>query len=230
MGSEAGCRFYLNLIRMTPARRDQDHLPVILYSQPQIPDRSEFIINQGPSPVPRLQAAVRKLQDWGADFIAVPCNTAHCFHPQMQSAVTIPILHIVEETVAAVKQQVSSHLAPIGLLATRATLRTGLYQQAMEPAGLLPVVPALEQRKLLHQAILSIKAGRRQQPAQTIQQVMKALSDSGVEAMIFGCTELRLLSGLLNPPCRVFDSVDLLAQETIRLALCQDYKPESLPA
>ena len=230
MGPEAGCRFYLRLIRLTPARHDQEHLPVILYSQPRIPDRTDSIFNQGPSPLPQLQEAVRKLQLWGADFIAIPCNTAHCFYSQVQAAVTIPVLHIVKETAAAVREQFSSQLSPIGLLATQATLRTGLYQQEMKRIGLLPVLPSAEHRELLQHAILSIKVGQQEEPAHTIQLVMEALSDSGAEALIFGCTELGLLSSLLNPPCPVFDSADLLAQATIRLALGEERQPESLPA
>src|SRR2546428_7813554 len=77
MGPLATADFYAKLVRLTPARTDQDHLRVIIDSNPQVPDRTRGLRGEGPDPTPALVATARGLERAGADLIAIPCNSAH---------------------------------------------------------------------------------------------------------------------------------------------------------
>ena len=99
MGPEATAAFYGSFVQRTPALVDQAHHPVIIFSDPRVPDRTEFILGQGPSPEPALLSLARKLEAAGADLIAIPCNTAHLFWKEISESVEIPVLNILEETV-----------------------------------------------------------------------------------------------------------------------------------
>ncbi|HUV38977.1 MAG TPA: aspartate/glutamate racemase family protein, partial [Planctomycetota bacterium] len=86
MGPEATADFFVKLIRLTPARCDAEHLHVVIDSNPQIPDRTAFIERKGPSPLPLLVAAARRLVDAGADLLVMPCITAHLFIDEIRDA------------------------------------------------------------------------------------------------------------------------------------------------
>ena len=97
MGPEATLDLYRDIIRLTPAKRDQDHIRVLIYSNPKIPDRTMGIEQTGESPVPSLIESARILEKGGAGIIAMPCNAAHHFLPEIQRQITIPVLDMIEE-------------------------------------------------------------------------------------------------------------------------------------
>ncbi|WP_416446135.1 aspartate/glutamate racemase family protein [Leucobacter sp. HNU] len=99
MGPAATADFYRKLVEATPARRDQDHLRTLIWSDPSIPDRAEAFLRGGPSPVRGLLAGARLLEESGADFIAVPCNTAHLFLGAVRRRAGIPVLDMIGSTV-----------------------------------------------------------------------------------------------------------------------------------
>jgi len=102
MGPEATVALYKRILDRTPAKRDQDHLRVIIDSNPKIPDRTAAIVGKGESPLPMMTEGVRNLERVGADFLIIPCNTAHHWLSELRKAVSIPIIDMVGETAAAV--------------------------------------------------------------------------------------------------------------------------------
>ena len=73
------------IIKMTDANLDQDHLEMIIYNCPTIPDRTEFILGKSKaSPLPRMIEVGKKLKEQNADYIAIPCITAHYFHKELE--------------------------------------------------------------------------------------------------------------------------------------------------
>jgi aspartate racemase len=99
MGPEATADLFFRIIRATPVENDQDHVKVIIYSNPQIPDRTEAILYSGSNPVPEITATAKILEASEADFLIMPCNTAHYFILDIRKAVGIPILDMIELTV-----------------------------------------------------------------------------------------------------------------------------------
>lgn len=140
MGPEATANFYAEIVRLTPAKKDQEHLPTLIYSLPQVPDRSTCIASGSREIVPHITHAVRKLQSGGASFIAIPCNTVHYYHEDMQRAVRIPVLNMITETADAVQRE-HPKAKTIGLLATSGTVRSKLYENEFKKRGLNVLLP-----------------------------------------------------------------------------------------
>ncbi|HDL85860.1 MAG TPA: amino acid racemase, partial [Candidatus Acetothermia bacterium] len=140
MGPEATVELFRRIIALTPAKRDQDHLHVLIDSNPKIPDRTAAIRGQGESPLPLLIAAAKNLERAGADFIIIPCNTAHHWLHELREIISIPIIDMIGQTAERVASQQSS-AQWIGLLSTEGTLRSGLYQNAFASRGIALLVP-----------------------------------------------------------------------------------------
>jgi aspartate racemase len=129
MGPLATVDFLHKMLLATAAEHDQDHVPVLACNMPQIPDRTLAYRGQGPSPLPAMLGCAERLVAGGAGLIVVPCNTAHLWFDDLQRQVPLPMLHIVDAALAEVTRLTASAQAPVrvGLLATDATLSSGLY-------------------------------------------------------------------------------------------------------
>jgi aspartate racemase len=224
MGPEATAAFYEYLIEETPARRDQDHLTVIIFSEPGIPDRTEHLLAKGPSPLPELIRVARAVEKAGAELIAIPCNTAHYFWESISQAVEIPVLNIIEETVSSVEKAFDSGLdatrPSIGVMSTMGAARMGLYENAVRARG-LEVVPVSESfQQEVMKIIKGVKAGDdRAQSEVRFRSAVTVLTDQGAEGVILGCTELGLARGNGEFPVPIFDSLKILAEATVKAAL-----------
>src|SRR5512139_2189053 len=90
MGPAATADFFQKIIQATPAKTDQDHLKVVIFSNPHVPDRTAAIRGDGQDPLPELVAGADALIRAGADFLTIPCVTVHYFFDRLQAAVPIP--------------------------------------------------------------------------------------------------------------------------------------------
>lgn len=218
MGPEASAAFYLQLTTKTGARRDQDHLEVLIYSDPTIPDRTTHLLSRGEDPRPQLIRRLRQLEDWGAEIIAIPCNTAHYYFEELQQALNVTLLNILRETVVRVEEELSPP-AKIGILATTATLRLKLYDRILKESGYAPVVPDDQRQEQVYQAIRSMKAGDATEPViEVFHHSIRDLKEAGSAGIILGCTELTLVQSQLDASLPLFDSSEILAEATLREA------------
>lgn len=215
MGPEATADLYLKIIRNTPAQKDQDHMHVLIDGNAKIPDRVEAIFEGGEDPSPILASMAHQLFEMGADYIAIACNTAHFFYDAMQSAVPIPVLHMPRLTIDFIRATYPN-VKSIGLLATNATGKTGLYQNIADDFGLTTLVPPEPyQNDLVQKSIHLIKAGEKKQATQNIRRVAEMLIAQGAEVIIAGCTEIPLVleNGMISVP--VIDPTLILAREIV---------------
>lgn len=192
MGPEATADLFVEIIRLTPAKRDQDHFPVLIFSNPAIPDRTSAILGSGEDPVPAMVQGALRLQNAGAGIVAVPCNAAHFFFPRMESCLSIPVLNMIEETCSCIR---SCHpgLRTVGLLAATGTVRCGVYRHACEKAGLDLIEPDETSQARIHQAITEVKEGiHAQHTGLSLESVGADLVRRGAGAVILGCTEIPL--------------------------------------
>src|SRR5690349_7057585 len=104
MGPLASSQFMLRLTQLTPATRDQDHIPTVLWSDPRVPDRTIGRLGNGVDPLPWLLRGIEGLRRAGCGAIAIPCNTAHGWYDQMRNAAQMPILHIVDAAAVELRQ------------------------------------------------------------------------------------------------------------------------------
>lgn len=219
MGPAATADFYQKIIRATPAKGDQDHLQVLIFSNPWIPDRTAAIRGDGPDPLPALVKSAEVLVRGGADFLTIPCVTAHHFFEALQRAVQVPILHLIGETVTAVLNE-HPGLRCLGLLATSGTLQSRLFETHFEPRGfrILTPEPAVQAAAVM-EAIYAVKQGKPwEQPRRLIREAAAHLRSRGAEAILAGCTEVPLIlqDGDLSVP--VIDPTWILAQAAVRRA------------
>lgn len=204
------------IIKMTDAKKDQDHINMIAFNHATIPDRTDFIVGKSPeNPLPVMVNDAVKLQSVGADFIVIPCNTAHYFFDIIKESVTIPMLNIVEETVKYAIEKVQN-LNTIGILATDGTLISNTYQRVCDKKGIKCVAPNKEQQKCVMNLIYNqVKAGK-SADIMTFYEIIQDLLDQGCQAVILGCTELSVIKKdfKLDLPY-IVDSLEVLARKTI---------------
>ena len=214
MGSAAAAEFFQRLVVATPAASDQEHLHVLIDNDPSVPNRTNAILHGGPSPVPHLTAMARRLEAAGADFLVMPCNTAHVYISEIRASVSIPALDMIGEAVAGIDR------ASIGLLATDGTIRSGLYQDACDVRGIRVVLPGPEDQRLVMAAIGEVKRGKEpQRVGEELVPIVRRLERDGAEAVIAGCTEISLVDGAGMPiDCDWIDALDRLVEATVRHA------------
>lgn len=219
MGPEATVDLLLRVIRATPARDDADHIRTIVDNDPKVPSRIKALLDgNGESPGPYLAAMGRRLESWGAALLAMPCNTAHYYHAEIQAAVNIPVLHMIDLTAARIAGDHPA-LRRVGLLAATAVVRTGLYSAAFERFDRLTLYPRDADQKRLMDAIRTIKTGRHG-PAEldTLQAAADGLVRAGAEALVVACTELSVVAGGLSSSVAVYDASQVLAEAIVREA------------
>ncbi len=218
MGPLAGAAFVNRLVQLTPASRDQEHLPVILRNDPRIPDRSNAKMQNGGDPFPAMKTGVEALEKMGVSCIAIPCNTAHLWYEELAQSVSVPVLHIVESVVHDLHRQ-GLREGRIGIMGTPATLASGLYQKYLEQAGFEPVVP---NQSVIDEccvaAISAVKANRTADAFLPTAKGVQALQQQGVVGVVLGCTELPL--AIPHERRREFnvvltDSIDALVLEVL---------------
>ena len=133
MGPLATAQFLRRLVELAPAEREPDHVPTVVWSCPQIPDRVAPILGQGESPLPKLREGLAILSGAGALAIAIPCNTAHHWLSELEAASALPVLSIIDAVLGEVTAAAPN--GPVALLATAATLHARLYQGGLEAQG-----------------------------------------------------------------------------------------------
>lgn len=217
MGPEATANLYYEIVRCTPATKDQEHIPTLIYSLPQVPDRTTAIQTGDRSIIPYLVEGVTRLERSGASFIVIPCNTAHYFYDDMQQAVKIPILSIIREAADAV---VTRHpdCKTVGLLATNGTIRTGLYEKELRSRGLTVLVPEESlQQDCVMKAVYGIKSGVDKKTCEDLlYRAGKSLEARGARVVVLGCTEIPLAFNPDRSGVPVVNATRVLAEAAIR--------------
>ena len=219
MGPMAGAYFMQRLTALTEAPDEQHHVPAILWSDPRIPPRPAAHFGSGEDPLPWMAHGIRRLAAAGASAIAIPCNSAHLWYDRLQAACGIPILHIVR-AVSEALLPCAPQGARIGLMGTRATLDSRLYQDDLERQGYACLLPEEED---LHAcclpAIRLVKENRTNEAMAPAMRQIAALREKGAEVIVLGCTELPLaIPHEVRPALgvEIVDSIDALAWAALR--------------
>jgi aspartate racemase len=218
MGPEATAHFFSLIIKHTAAAKDQDHVPVLIYNLPQIPERTPAILGQGPSPIPLLRKGVRTLARAGADFIVVPCISAHAFLPDIRRASPVPILSLLDEALADAKKK-NRRLKRAGLLASTGTVRSGLFAKTFAKAGIEIITPTKKEQAKVMEAVFGkrgVKAGfTKGRPRKLVLDIARRLIKRGAEVVIAGCTEIPLVLRDEDLPVPLIEPMRIAAQASI---------------
>ena len=214
MGPDTTVDFMAKVIAATRATRDQDHARLLVDQNPTVPNRQAALLGDGEDPGPAMAAMARGLETAGADFLVMPCNTAHAFAPAIRAAVSIPLISIIDVTVDACRGYPA-----VGVLATAGCLEANLYQDALAAAGITPVLPDTAAVTEISRLAVTIKLGDRgPDVAARMRRVADALVERGAAAIVAACTEIPLVlkPDMLQVP--LVSSTDVLADVTA--AMC----------
>lgn len=218
MGPEATADLFYRIIRATPVEKDQDHIETIIYSNSKVPDRTPAILGEGPSPVAEMVKVARKLEEAGADFLIIPCNTAHYFIDEVREAVGIPILHMIELTAKKIGNDFSQ-VKRAGLIATIGTIKSRIYSQSFDEVQVDILIPPnglqLETMKAIYQ---HIKTGDLEGGKEILLRVADSIIQEGAQIIICGCTEVSLVLKNGDLPMPVVDPLQILAETAVKFA------------
>ena len=228
LGPSATVDLMDKIIKNTPAQKDQDHFQMIVEHDPQIPDRTAHLLKGEEDPTISLYACAKKLEKREADFIAIPCNTAHAFIDRIQKHLSVPIINMIEEVIIYLKKHFSD-TRTAGLLATTGTVTTGIYHTAFEKTGIQLISPDEAYQKLVMESIYGrkgIKAGYTEgDPKRNLFEATRHLVEKGAEVIILGCTELPLIieqtnhCPLAGKTVAILDPTNILAKKCVHLVL-----------
>ena len=197
LGPLASADFYFKLTRMTDALRDNEHVPAVILSVPQLPDRTEAILGNHDGPLAPLTAAVSTLNALGVAYIAMPCNTAHHWYDKLAASSQAEIIHIGDAVVAKIRHNLDR--GRVANLATRGTLASGFYQHRISAAVFEVCVPAdAEFQERVDNAIAFVKAGSIGEAAAETERALHLAQLAGADAALLGCTELSVVAASLG--------------------------------
>jgi len=206
--------FYKTLLDNTVTVKDWDHFHAILDVNPKIPSRARSYLFGEEDPTPHMLKGIERLKVSGADFFVCPCNTAHYFLNKCKHIPNLPFLNMID---AVVKRIVDSNIKTIGVLGSEVTVMSKLYEDKLTSAGII-----VENVDDLKDVRIIIEAGKQNTNVFEARELMNSLiakfKSNGCQAIIYACTELPIILPIKDSQLPVFDSSQILAEETIKFA------------
>lgn len=189
MGPQATVAFLAKVVEVTPATCDQEHVPLLVHQVPQIPDRSRAILSGSDAPFEPMLSGLKRLALAGATFAVIPCNSAHYWYERLMASQPLKILHIGDAVSIELQRRAISSCR-VGILATRGTLRGGVYDGRLGEQVSSNVMLDEATQALVDQSILAIKTGQHGLAAVAARDAVVRARAQGVEVPILACTEL----------------------------------------
>ena len=223
MGPESTAELLVRITRCTPAAAEQNHLRVIVDSNPKIPNRTDALLSGETGPIiEALAQTALNLEQAGAQIIGMPCNTAHAFLTDIRTAVGVPVVDMISETALRAFDLFGEEVT-VGLLATDGTLRTRLYHEALEEVGLVPMSPSAPGiQYAVMDALDSVKLhGVTEDAYNALAVAVRNLASEGATSLIAGCTEASLVLERHTPDLPWLDPLQILAEALVREAMSE---------
>lgn len=217
MGPDATVLLMQKVIAARSAADDADHIPLIVHQNPQVPSRIKALIEgTGENPGPVLADMARDLERAGAEALAMPCNTAHAYAPDLRAASGLPFLDMIEATAADLY---SAGAGRVGMLASPAVRRAGVFNSAFTNKGLEPVW--VEDEDALLGVIRAVKAGRKGAgETAELDRLARGLVDrQGCDHLAVACTELSILRPDLGADLPLTDTLDCLVARIVAFSI-----------
>ncbi len=214
LGPETTAKFYQEIISLCYKKNKKTRPPILMWSIP-LPYKIESELireNVGTERyLPFLRDAAKRLEDGGADFLVMPCNSLHVFIKEIRDSVNIPVLNIVEEMA---KYLEAKDINKTGLLATATTIKSKLYENAFKEIGVLQVLPSEKGQVLLGKIIDMLVLGKEtKEDRNKLLGLIRDLSSKGNGTVVLACTDLQLVVPKIKG-VEIYDSMRILAERT----------------
>lgn len=217
IGPLATMDLFKKIIEMTDASCDQDNIRIYVDNNTSIPDRTAYILGKGSDPRMQLIESAKKLEQIGADFIIMPCNTAHYFYDDIVKEINIPFLNMIEETLKCIESE-QNYIKKAGLLATEGTCNSGIYEKHAKKFNLEIIKPSDYRQQAITKLIYDIKSGKFQLDQVKYYETLEELTEKGCQVFILGCTELSVAYDLFKMNGNYVDPLIAIAKKSIIFA------------
>ncbi|MFG3578676.1 aspartate/glutamate racemase family protein [Micromonospora chersina] len=213
VGPHAAAHFYQRILDLCPAVTDEEYPAVILVAE-QVPSRIDHQLGRGPSPLPALREAVRKLCVAGADLIAIPSATTHVYRVDLLNESRVPVVDLLLEAAAYLERMGFSR--PL-VLATEATATLRSYEPLLAP-GTSALYPDEEGQRRITEFIHRVKRGDPAGPAREeftryVRTLLNAQPDA--DCLVLGCTELSVIAPAVDVGIPIVDVTDVLVRAAL---------------
>ncbi|HDY91157.1 MAG TPA: aspartate/glutamate racemase family protein [Pseudoalteromonas sp.] len=218
MGPLATASFMNQVIALSPAKSDQEHIPMFIRNIPQIPDRTKFLMGiEDENPFFELKKGFNELTSLGVSCIVIPCNTAHYWYDALTQNADVHTISIVQ---SVIKRAKATGKRKVGILATTATLNMRIYQTAFSEHNIEFIEPNEQQQALVMQGITAVKSGNLALGRTLLSQSYEQMLAQGADAVLFGCTEIPLVLNeqASKSPETCLNTIAILAQECVNWA------------
>lgn len=216
MGPLATASFFADVISVCQtkygAEQDTDYPKIFLYNT-ALYGFNETGFSKPDLVREQLISDTKKLENWGADFIVIPCNTVHFFIGDMRSELKIPIISIVDSTIDKIKK---TNFKKIGILSSLSSRELGLYEKKLVNNGFEIIITTKEEQRLLDSVVLAVMSGNHgKMEKEILVDVINRMKKNGAEAIILGCTELPLVIHKEDSPLFLFNTIHILAEYAV---------------
>lgn len=219
MGPAATWDLLKKIVEHTDAADDQHHIHTYIDCNVTIPDRTNAILYDAPSPLPSMIESGKKLEQMGADVLIMSCNTAYYYYDELSEALSVPMLNMPRETAKYLNY---SGFQRVAVLATDGTVKSGIYTKELNALDIEAIYPKEEHQRLLMSLIYDgIKHGittKKELPKAELLNILNDLKERGAEAFILACTELPIAFDLMEIDANTIDPTLILAKSAIRYA------------
>jgi aspartate racemase len=180
----------------------------------------DAFVNKHANPLPALIQSALVLEKAGADFIIMPCHTAHIWIEELQKSTSIPFYNMIENTVSYIIEN-QPNTEKILILATPTTIEKQLYQKLFQKNNLHFIVPSMSEQQIIYSSILKVKSGYiKDNPyIDSLNAILSSYKKKGVALLLAACTEIPLLYPFLSKDIEILDSTLMLAKMAIQKAL-----------
>lgn len=218
MGPLATVKLFEKIVLKTKADCDQEHIHILIDNNTKIPDRVNFILgNSEENPKYELIKSAKKLESIGAEFLAMPCNTAHYFYKDIIEQINIPFINMIEITLEFIIKTYPS-IKKVGLLSTEGTIKANIYEQIFNKSNIEVLKPNKQNQNHISSLIKNVKQGIHRDSLVEIYEALYYMEELGAEIFIAGCTEISVALDLYNLQGSFVDPLDVLANNIIEIS------------
>ena len=197
MGPLATVNLFNKIVINTDARSDQEHIHMLIDNNVNIPDRTAFLLGKGKDPTKELIKSATRLEKAGADFLIMPCNTAHHFYQVIKEKINIDFLNMIEETVRFIQLKYPG-VKKVGLLSTDGTLKAKIYDSYFNKQNIQVINPRKKIQDSIMDIIYGIKAGKKEIQIDAIYNAAEEFKAKGIGVFVLGCTELSIVNEMFK--------------------------------
>lgn len=217
MGPFATLDLFKKILEVSQVDLDQEHLHILIDNNPQIPDRTTFLMGSGENPYPFILESAKTLIKLNCSVLCMPCNTAHYWAHQLKKDIDGKTLFI--DMIETVKEYIYlkyGNKVKALIMGTNGLVKSKIYDKYFESSML--IYPENSLQKEVMTIIKFIKAGKTSEMIGVFKELLLKLRQYKSDLLVAACTEIPIILPFINNDIEILDSNLLLAQKVVDVA------------